>query len=198
MLETLLPLIVLFFVIIDPLASFVVFLAACGPMKLKERRRTAVYAVLLAAALAFCVLLLGPSLLRLFSTTIDEFKVAGGIILGILGIKMARGQSITEEELEHDRTRALAAVIATPMLTGPAAITAIIISAAEHGIFLTGAAVAIVLAFTAFIFLMASDIRRYVSTTAILIMSTLLGLITLAWAVKYVVEGVLGIAAAGA
>lgn len=187
--QSFIQLFVLFLVIIDPLASFMMFFTASDGMKDRERRKMAYYAILLAAGLSLVVILFGQKLLTLFSTNIEEFKVAGGIVLGILGIKMILGGEDTEH-IEHGKKgRAVAAIIATPMLTGPATITAIIIAVKEQGMMMTSLAVGIVLLITAILFLLAKYIRRFISETAVHVVTTILGLITLAWAVKFITEG---------
>ena len=189
MIPPLVQLIILFFVIFDPLASFAVFLAASSSMKKEERIKTGIYAVLIAALLSLAVILLGETLLELFNTNINEFKVAGGIILGILGVKMALGHSLVANDTLHERGRAISAIIATPLLTGPAAITAMLISVHDYGMALTGLSVAIVLIFTAWLFFSVNRVGKFFGRTAIQIISTILGIITLAWGVKFVVSG---------
>ena len=189
MIPPLVQLIILFFVIFDPLASFAVFLAASSSMKKEERIKTGIYAVLIAALLSLAVILLGETLLELFNTNINEFKVAGGIILGILGVKMALGHSLVANDTLHERGRAISAIIATPLLTGPAAITAMLISVHDYGMALTGLSVEIVLIFTAWLFFSVNRVGKFFGRTAIQIIYTILGIITLAWGVKFVVSG---------
>lgn len=193
MFEVLLQLVVLFFVIFDPFASLMVFIVASANMDKKERRITASLAVLVAAILSFLVLLFGQNLLNLFSTNIDEFRIAGGIILGILGVKMTLGLPLTHmDEVKNSSGRAIASIIGTPLLTGPAAITAIIITVNDYGKFVTGIAIAIVLGLSALIFCLAHIINKLGKTT-IQVTSTILGLITLAWGVKMITNGLLAI-----
>lgn len=190
MVKSLVQLIILFFVIFDPLASFSVFISATARMSSKQRNHTARLAIFVALVISLTVLLLGERLLELFSTNIDDFRVAGGIILGILGMQMALGQALSRrEEAREDSATAIAAIIGTPLLTGPAAITAIIVSVGDYGMLVTGVAVAVVLAFTALIFLQASRIKKYIGRTPIQVLSTILGLITLAWGVKFIRTG---------
>lgn len=194
MFETLIQLILLFTVIFDPLASLIVFFTASEGMKPKERRNTAILSIFVASGISLLVLLLGENLLSLFNTNIDEFRIAGGIILGILGIKMALGIPLTKiEEFKNNSGRAIAAIIGTPLLTGPAAITAIIISVHDYGIVLTGLATGIVLGLTAFVFYQAEKVRNLFGKTSIQVVSTILGLITLAWGVKFIILGILAI-----
>jgi multiple antibiotic resistance protein len=187
-------LIILFAVIFDPLASLAIFINASLSMKPKQRRLMAIYAVMVAAILSFSVLVLGEGLLKLFSTSIAEFKIAGGIILTILGIKMALGQPLSQmHEVTDNSAMAVAAIIGTPLLTGPAAITAIIVSTNDYGRLITGVAIAVVLLITAVIFIQADKIGKSLGKTVIMVMSTVLGLVTIAWGVKFVTNGILAI-----
>lgn len=190
MLSELIKVTVLFAVIFDPLASLAVFLKASANMDYMERGRLARLAVLVAGTLSFLVLFFGHNLLAVFSTSLDEFRVAGGIVLGILGLKMALGQSLTSTDaLKDDSVKAVAAIIGTPLLTGPAAITAIIVTSGDYGKLVTGFGIGIVLFCTALLFTHAERVIRVVGKTAIQIISTLLGLITLAWGVSFVTTG---------
>ena len=190
MFEMLPQLFVLFLVIVDPLASFSVFMTASSSMKIKERRKMALYAVLLASLLAIVVILFGNNLLLLFNTTIDEFRVAGGIILGILGIRMALGSPLVyNSDIENNPHRAIASIIATPLLTGPATITALIITVKDYGIIETGTAVSLVLIVTAVLFLSSEKVNKYIGKTVIQMLSTIMGLIALSWGVQFIVEG---------
>ena len=192
MVDTLIQLVILFFVIFDPLVSFVVFLSSTSKMKIDEKRSTAILAVTVAAALSYAVLFLGTNLLSLFDTNLSDFKVAGGIVLSMLGIKMVMGQSLAQSSSEgvgESSVRAIASIIGTPPLTGPAAISAIIMSVTDYGIFYTGAAVTIVLVFTAVLFLESYRLKEFMSKTTTQVLSTVLGLITLAWGVGFIRAG---------
>jgi multiple antibiotic resistance protein len=190
MLENLPQLIVLFVVIIDPMASFAVFAVATDPMREAERRRTAFLAIAVAAAISGLVLFLGERLLDLFNTDIQNFKVAGGIILLIFGVEMALGMSLFKvEEKEGSSSAAIASLIATPLLTGPATISTIIITSHDYGITSTGLAIAIVLGFSACLLLLTTKVSKRMGKMPIQVMSTIMGLITLAWGVMFIRGG---------
>jgi multiple antibiotic resistance protein len=183
-------LIVLFFVIFDPFMSFAVFSALTVHMTRRERRRTAALGIVVAALLSYAVLLFGEHLLTLFSTNLNDLKIAGGIILGLLGIKMTLGQPITEgQEANGKSGRAVATIIGSPLLTGPAAITAIMITVHDYGRPVTALAVGIVLVFTGLLLAQATLVNKVVGKTPIQVMSTILGLITVSWAVTFVRQG---------
>jgi multiple antibiotic resistance protein len=183
-------LIILFLVIFDPLASFSVFFIATKEMETKERNYTAFLSVIVASAISLAFLLFGQNILVLFDTNINDFKVASGVILGILGIKMVLGESIPNaESIKNNSSRAIASIIGTPLLTGPAAITAIIVSEHDYGILVTGTAIFIVLFLTIILFLLSSKIYKVIGVTTIQVISTILGLITISWGVKFIKTG---------
>ncbi len=192
MLEILPQLVILFLVIFDPLASFLVFVTASSGMSRKERQTLATLAIMVALGISLLFLLLGQNLLKLLNTSIEEFRIAGGIILGILGIKMALGTPLTKiHEFKGNSGRAIAAIIGTPLLTGPAAITAIMISVHDYGMLVTGLAVVIVLALTAVIFYLEGYVCRFLGDTSVQVVSTILGLVTLSWGVQFILTGIL-------
>ena len=188
--SSLLQLIVLFFVIFDPPMSFTVFLLATKNRSVAERRKIAGLAVLVATVISFAVLFLGEKLLVLFNTNITDFKVAGGIILALLGINMVLGKSVVDEEkLKNNTGRAIAALIGTPLLTGPAAITSIILSVSDYGMLLTAFAISLVLLIAALFLYNASFLQKYLGMTFIQVLSTILGLVMLAWGINFVRAG---------
>ena len=190
MFDNLFQLIVLFFVIFDPFISFSVFFVATKDMETKERTKTAFFSVLVAAIISYAFLIFGDGVLTLFATTMNDFKVSAGIILGVLGIKMVLGQPITNpDNIKNNSGKAIAAIIGTPLLTGPAAITTIIVSVTDYGRPQTAVAIALVLIFAFFLLYFSSKIYKYLGMTTIQVMSTILGLITISWGVKFIKAG---------
>ncbi|MBN1426035.1 MarC family protein [Candidatus Fermentibacteria bacterium] len=182
--------VILFFVIFDPFMSFAVFSTVTQHMTRKERTRTAVLGIVVAALISYAVLLFGERLLVLFNTNLNDLKIAGGIILGLLGIKMTLGQPITEGGEGNEKSaRAIAAIIGSPLLTGPAAITAIIITVHDYGRPVTALAVGLVLVFTGVLLVQATLVNRVVGKTPIQVISTILGLITVSWSVTFIRQG---------
>jgi multiple antibiotic resistance protein len=158
-------------------------------MTAPEKKRTARYAVLAAAAMSYAILFIGAPLLTLFSVSISDFKIAGGIILAIFGVQMTLGQSLGGKIKEGASVPATAAIIATPLLTGPAAITAIIAAVHDSGMAVTGVAITIVLVFTAVLFALPTKIVKRIGTTPIQFVSVIMGMITLAWGIRFIKEG---------
>ena len=189
MIETYIQLVILFLVIFDPLASLSVFVSSTNKKSAYEQHRVAILSVLVAGIISFIVLLLGSTLLTLFDTTIQDFKIAGGIILILLGINMVMGKSIVEESvMKESSAPAIAAIIGSPILAGPASITTIIISAHEYGQIPTGISILIVLFITGLIFWFGAEIHRKLGETFEKVMSAILGLVTISWGVRFIRE----------
>lgn len=189
MITELVQLVILFVVIIDPLASLAVFYASTAGFYIKEKENIAIKSVLLAFILLFIFLVFGEKILILFNTDINKFRVAGGIILLILGTKMALGKSVSSNINKNSSDNAIASIIAMPLLCGPASITATIISVADYGFLLTFIAISIVICITGFLFYLSIKFRKLVNKNLIQIISTILGLITLAWGVDFIIIG---------
>lgn len=190
MFENIVQLTILFLVIFDPMVGMVVFTAATKSMSERDRRATALLAVGVATLISYLVLLLGNALLDLFGITLSQFKIAGGVILFILGVEMALGYPLTNpESTKESSTAAIASIIATPLLTGPAAMTAIIVTSRDYGFADAAAAIGIVLLLSLMLLILAARIHRSIGKTPIQVLSTILGLVTVAWGVKFILGG---------
>ena len=178
MIETYIQLIILFLVIFDPLASLSVFVSSTNKKTIHDQHRIAVISVIVAGFISLLVLLLGNTILTLFDTTIEDFKIAGGIILVLLGINMVMGKSIVEETtMKESSAPAIAAIIGSPILAGPASITTIIISIHEYGRLATGISIIMVLIITGIIFWFGPEIHKRLGETFEKVMSAILGLV---------------------
>ncbi|MEI8364182.1 MAG: MarC family protein [archaeon] len=193
MVPELLSLFVLFFVILDPLQSFAFFFVRTNALTKKERVNIALLATGIAIVILYAFLFFGKGVLDLFNTNIDSFRIAGGILLALLGITMCGYLKSNDDDKDNakDSHTTIATVIATPLLSGPAAITATIISVVDHGRLLTGIAIGLVLLLTFGLLLLSVVFNKILnkSKVAIKVMTTILGLITLAWGIDFILTG---------
>jgi multiple antibiotic resistance protein len=173
--------------IIDPLASLGAFISLTKGMEDKEKLRIAHKAVMVAAAVFFIFALGGQALLDIMGVDIQAFRAAGGIILILLGIQMGLGISFPKDKEDISE---VAVVIGTPMICGPATITTAIILSGEAGTVFTVMAGAIVLIITLGVLLMSSRLTRYVGRSGLQLMSTMMGIITMAYGIQYLLSGI--------
>jgi multiple antibiotic resistance protein len=188
-------------VVVDPLGLVPAFLGITHGLPAPIRRRVALRACLIAAAILAGSALIGDWLLRTLSITLPAFRIAGGLLLFSIASEMVFGvrterQSLEAEQAVEEHVRDIAAFpLAIPLMAGPGAITATVLLAGRGGgepvrlIALLGV-IAVVLALCFAVFATASSIARLLGTTANTVLSRLLGVLLAALAVQYVIDGV--------
>src|SRR5450432_3908887 len=132
------------FALIDPVGNVPLFAAATDGATAAGRRLTALYISLFAFVFLSFFYLTGLSLLQFFGISMSAFRIAGGILLLLLGLDMARGDLLHSfadhgGETKPLSTRAYAAArfesllvpFGIPLLIGPGAISSAIIYAEE-------------------------------------------------------------------
>jgi multiple antibiotic resistance protein len=180
---------VLLIVIMDPLVSMLAFLSMTKNLKDAERNIVVIKAVLVAAIPLFLSILFGNLLLEIMRVNMSTFKAAGGLILVLLGIQLSLGVSFRKKEEEIHDIGAIAAVIGTPLITGPATISAAILLTNEIGSMITAMAgiTALIIVFIAL--RLCSTLHTFLGSTGIRVLSTMMGLITVAWGISFIKEG---------
>jgi multiple antibiotic resistance protein len=174
--------------IIDPLASLAAFLSLTKKMDAKEKVRVAHKAVLVAAAVFFIFAIGGQPILNVLGVNMESFRAAGGIVLILLGIQMGLGISFPKES--GDDISEIAVVIGTPLITGPATITTAIILSGEAGVLTTAVAGSAALLITLAVLSFSAQISKFVGRSGLQIMSTMMGIITMAWGLQFLLSGI--------
>jgi len=187
------------FVIVNPVSGLLTFLAVTEDLDRAERHRDAQRSVIVACATALVFAVSGELILRLFSITADNLRVAGGALLFIVAMDMVHArtprESMTPEELKDASKRKDVSVfpLAIPMLTGPGAMTTVIIVIrAGQTIALKAVTIAAILAtflIAYLIFRYAEKVNRLLGVTASLVISRIMGLILGAIAVNFIAVG---------
>lgn len=172
-----------------PLAELPIFLGVMRGRSSRELRRAA-----MKVAAGSCVILIasalgGRLLLQIFGVSLPAFRVAGGLVLIVIGLEMLRGgQSglMTDPRLEADPEDALWMPIVMPLIAGPAAITTVItLSLRERTIsgslpFATIGAVAAAALIVYAMLVMARPLERAITPRAARMSERFLGLILVA------------------
>lgn len=195
-----LKLFVALLVIVDPAGAIPVFVGLTSHLEPPDRRRTAHVAALAAAAVLISACLIGEAVLQLFGIRIASFQVGGGIVLLLMATAMIHARQTTakqtpEEAQEAESRDSIAVVpIAVPLLSGPGAISLMVISVHEtqgwtHKAILIGGClgVAVLVWLT---LLLASPISQALGKTGLNIAKRLMGLLLAAIAVEFICTGV--------
>lgn len=123
------------FIIMDAFGVLPVFISITKNYPLQYKKKCANQAIYVAGIVLLVFLFFGLTILDFFGINFSSFKVAGGIILLILGIKIVLGLNFREEAASKYQ---LAVVpLATPLITGPGVITTVIILAGTYGYYVT-------------------------------------------------------------
>ena len=189
-----------FFTIVNPIQATLTFVALTTGITSEERKGIAFRTTAIAFIIALLFAIGGNLILQFFGITVDSLRVAGGILLFLVAIDMLKGEreqkKVTDAELQDATYREDISVfpLATPLLTGPGAITTVIVQMGDAVNILEKALVlgALVLTFAATYLILRSAeyIDRVLGVTGIMVMTRIQGLILGAIAVTFVATGV--------
>jgi multiple antibiotic resistance protein len=197
------------FALLDPIGNVPVFAAATGGAKSKDRALIALYISLFVLGFLTFFYFTGLSLLEFFGISQPAFRIAGGVILFILGLEMIRDDFTAsyadaadvktgpKDRRAYARRRFEQMIVpfAMPLLIGPGAISTVVIYADQARVFgLAGAAVGVaviaaVSVATLLAFLATPVISRLLGKIGLTIVVRVLGLILCALAVQFIVAG---------
>jgi multiple antibiotic resistance protein len=199
------------FALIDPIGNVPLFAAATAGTTSAGRRLTAIYIAIFGFAFMVFFFITGLSLLRFFGISMPAFRIAGGILLLLLGLDMARGdllKSVGESGREavglttHARAMAqferLIVPFGMPLLIGPGAISSVVIYAEEARAFGPtgfGLGIAVIAAIALMIvaaFWFTDLISRALGRVGAAVVVRVLGLILCAMAVQFMLAGLAG------
>ena len=195
------------FALLDPVGNVPVFAASTAGASARERAQIAVVISLFVVGFLTFVYFSGLSVLTFFGISLPAFRIAGGVILFILGLKMV-GEDFTESFAEaaeakgdkrtyvRRRVEQMIVPFAMPLLIGPGAISTVIIYASQaKPLGLSGAAMGVgaivaVSFATLLSFLATPLISRLLGKIGLSIIVRVLGLILCAMAVQFLLAGI--------
>lgn len=173
------------FAVMDPLGNAPIFLALTEKMERRAAAELARNAVLLAAGLLAVFVFLGSGLLEVFRISIESFRIAGGIVMGLLGLQILFG-GFGHDPAAHDGRDLSVVPLATPLIAGPGMITTSVILAKEYGYLMTLAALCANLLLTWLCFRNAARVFRLFGRKGATVFAKVMGLILLALGVEFI------------
>lgn len=185
--------------IVDPFAAVPIFLALSGASDGAERRAMAMRASVTCFVVLTAFALAGTVIFDFFGITIPAFKVAGGLVLFVVGLEMMRAKQsdtrATAEEQSEAASREDVGIIplGVPLLSGPGAIATSMVLAGRARTLPERAAVhAAILAVAAVTFGVLSSatlVSRALGRTGLNVIGRVMGLILAAVAMQFVLDG---------
>lgn len=187
-----------FFTLMNPIGTMPVFLSMTSDLSKRERRVTAVKAVLTAGFVLILFAILGEYLFNFFGISVAGLKVVGGVLFFFIGYDMLNARlsriKMTEEEAEKYADDISITPLGIPMIAGPGAITTAIVLMGDANDYATKAMVIIsiilVLIVVLLVFIGAVGITKFIGEKGNKIMMKLMGLIVMVIAVEFFFSGI--------
>ncbi|MBA3003769.1 MAG: YchE family NAAT transporter [Desulfurivibrio sp.] len=187
------------FAIVNPIGAIPIYISLTDEYRAEDRARIVRITPVAVVAILLVTLISGEFILRFFGISVDSFRVGGGILLLLMSISMLQARTSrtahTSDEAEETADRETIAVVplAIPLLSGPGAISTVIVYAykakgisayliTSAGILLIGLAIYLSL-------LAAPYIAKKLGRTGINIITRIMGLILAAIAVEFITTG---------
>ena len=174
------------FIVIDAFGNLPFLIAAGEGMDKRRRRKIVHYAVLTATVVGLIFLFLGQFILNVMHIKVQEFAIAGGIILLVLSIKYM----LTGRMVETVKEELVAVVpIGTPLMVGPATITTLLLLATQFPIYLVLLSFALNLIIVWVVFMAGNQIASFLGQGGLKAISKVFSLLLAAIAVSMVFRG---------
>jgi multiple antibiotic resistance protein len=141
-------------------------------------------ASIIAAILMISFLFVGEQILNLIGINVNEFAVAGSLILFFLALEMILGITLFKEDEDSSPKLASVFPLAFPLLAGPGSLTTLLSLRSEYDIQNIIIAIIINIIFIYIVLKTSGKIQRVIGKNGIIIIRKIFGVILLAIAVK--------------
>jgi multiple antibiotic resistance protein len=190
--------------IINPVSTAVLLLSITEHLSKKERNRQVTWACIYMTAILVVFLLAGHLIMVAFGISIPGIRLAGGMVIGILGFRMLfPGESrITKEGKQEARQKPNLSFspLAMPSLSGPGSIAVVITMSStidgQHGIdkvlAFSGVVAAILIAATISWLVLrgAGSLKRLLGVNGVDSLSRIMGFLLVCIAIQFAIVGV--------
>ena len=202
MVETTILALATFFATIGPIDVAAMFTALTVNQTSQQRRLIAIRGSLIGAAILLVFALVGEYLLSSLGISLAALRIAGGVLLLLIGIEMvfarsSGGTSTTDEEEQEALAKPDISVfpLATPLIAGPGAMGAAIILMANQSGNILGQAIILgsllaVLLLTLISMLLAGKIQKLLGVTGMHVITRVMGVLSSALAVQFMIDGI--------
>jgi multiple antibiotic resistance protein len=199
-----------FFAILNPLPNIPIFLSLTAEDTPEVRKRVAAKALVIAFLVTAVFCLLGKMIFHLFGITLPAFRIAGGVLVAMIGFEMLHGKQSSvhqpaagEDQKESEEAALSVAVtpLAVPILAGPGLITTAMNFASTGGIeeiMITIVALAAICLIVYGVFVSSQRLLGILGQAGLDVITRIMGLILAVIGVQMLIQGISGAIAAGA
>lgn len=185
------------FSMMNPIGGVGIFAGMTADKTLSQAKAIAIKCAIAAAITLLLVIWLGGDILHIFGINVAEIRVAGGLIVLIIGLNMLfdkhEHKSVKEEPEENSSDSIAIVPLAIPLVAGPGTMAAVLVAAQHHAgvlakVELSIAAIAICI-LTGVLFSFAKPIARNIGENGMSVVSRIMGMILMAIAVGMLSDG---------
>ncbi|MCX6345574.1 MAG: MarC family protein [Armatimonadetes bacterium] len=178
-------------IVLNPVALVPIIASVTGGLEPPQQRKLIMQVVLIGSGLLLLFTLGGSLILKLFGVTLNDLRVAGGLLLLSIAFSFVFKGSMTNDMNKGDSPSA--APIASPILVGPGAITTAVVLAKSHGELITAIAVVMASLVTWIVFRGSSKVYAVIKETGADVLVRIMGILLAAIAVVYIRQGIVGL-----
>jgi multiple antibiotic resistance protein len=182
----------LLFLVMDPLGNIPVFLSVLDKVAPERRTRVLVRELFLALLVLVAFLYAGQVMLGFLGLSEHSIRIAGGIILFLIALKMVFPVARSAHAEEEVQGEPLLVPLAIPMVAGPSAMAVIMLLATNQPDRMTDWLLALVIAWfiSSVILVSATGLKRFLGRRGLIAIERLMGMLLIAISVQMLLEGI--------
>jgi len=182
----------LLFLVMDPLGNIPIFLSVLEDVAPERRTRVLIRELLLAFVVLVLFLFFGQYVLGFLQLSQHSIRIAGGIILFLIALKMVFPVKRSAHMVEEIQGEPLLVPLAIPMVAGPSAMAIVMLMATNSPDRMMDWLLALFLAWllSSLILISANGLKRFLGQRGLIAMERLMGMLLIALAVQMLLEGI--------
>ena len=181
-------------VILDPMGLMPVFLGLTSKLSRTAQRKAAFQASLVSFGVILAFAFLGQQILRALHISMESLKLSGGVLLFLVAMELLTSSDMEQPDTGDDAVNVALVPLGIPLLAGPGAIVAVMVSMAQaHTIGSIVGVFGAVVATHVVIWLsmrFALELSRFLGTGGIMLLTKISGVLLAAIATELVMDGV--------
>lgn len=177
------------FFAIDAIGILPAFLSVTGDISLMQRRKVVNQAAVTAFGISVFFIFFGQAIFKLLGITVNDFKVAGGILLLVLSIYDLLFDQGTRRKTGAEDTIGIVP-IGTPLIIGPGALTTLLLIVDTTGYTLTMVSLVINVAIVWVVFYFSDKVIKVITKPGSIAIGKVFALFLAAIAVMLIRSGI--------
>ena len=187
-----------FFAIMNPISNLPAYMALVADDSQKISRKIAFKSLLIAFIIVTVFVFSGDLIFKVFGITIDSFRVAGGILVAVIGYHMINGnhspsyKGMEQQASNSDPMSVAISPLAMPLFAGPGTITTAL-SLANGGLqnqLITVVAFALLCVITYLLLRSAKQIAGFLGENLMKIITKMMGLLLFSIGIQMIIVSV--------